>query len=45
MVDGYLIAEFGEVALDAVTPDAIDAYKERLIAEGKLSELGPSSGT
>lgn len=37
VVDGYLIAEFGEVALDAVTPDAIDAYKERLLAEGKLS--------
>ena len=37
VVDGYLLEEFGDLALDAVTPDAIDAYKERLIAEGKLS--------
>lgn len=37
VIDGYLLAEFGEQPLEAVTPDMIDAYKERLIAEGKLS--------
>lgn len=37
VIDGYLLAEFGEASIEAITPDAIDAYKERLIAEGKLS--------
>jgi integrase len=37
VVNGYLLEEFGATALDTVTPDAIDAYKERLIAEGRLS--------
>jgi integrase len=37
VVDGYLLDEFGSLTLDAITPDAIDAYKERLIAEGRLS--------
>jgi integrase len=37
VIDGYLIDEFGALSLDAVTPDLIDAYKERLIAEGRLS--------
>jgi hypothetical protein len=36
-VNGYLLDEFGPLGLDAVTPDLIDAYKERLIREGKLS--------
>jgi integrase len=37
VVDGYLLEEFGEVSLEAITPDEVDAYKERLIAEGRLS--------
>jgi len=37
VVDGYLLEEFGERTLEEVTPDAIDVYKERLIAAGKLS--------
>jgi integrase len=37
VVEGYLRAEFGEVPLEQITPDAIDTYKERLIAEGRLS--------
>ncbi len=37
VVDGYLNPEFGDQALEAVTPDSIDAYKEGLIAAGKLS--------
>jgi hypothetical protein len=36
VVDGYLLAEFGELALEDITPDAIDAYKEGLIAAGKI---------
>jgi integrase len=30
-------ASLGSLTLDAITPDTIDAYKERLIAEGRLS--------
>ena len=37
MINGYLLAEFGETALEAITPDLIDPYKERLIHEGRLS--------
>ena len=37
VIDGYLRDEFGEFAIDAITPDLIDTYKERLIAEGRLS--------
>jgi integrase len=37
VVEGYLREEFGSLRLEAVTPDLIDAYKERLISEGKLS--------
>jgi integrase len=37
VVEGYLLDEFGELALGAITPDLIDAYKERLIRAGKLS--------
>jgi len=37
VIDGYLLEEFAETPLEFVTADAIDEYKERLIAEGKLS--------
>jgi integrase len=37
VIDGYLLDEFGEEALEAITPDMIDRYKERLITEGTLS--------
>ncbi|HEV7483600.1 MAG TPA: site-specific integrase [Solirubrobacterales bacterium] len=36
VIDGYLLDEF-EGPVEAVTPDLIDVYKERLISEGKLS--------
>ena len=35
VVDGYLLEEFGDTAIEAITPDAIDTYKERLIAAKK----------
>lgn len=37
VINGYLLEEFGPLSLEAVTPDLVDAYKERLIREGKLS--------
>ena len=37
VIEGYLHPEFGEKPLESITPDAIDPYKERLIAKGKLS--------
>jgi integrase len=37
VIDGYLVSEFGDRPVEAVTPDNIDAYKEKLIAAGKLS--------
>src|SRR4029450_11245112 len=37
VIDGYLLDEFGAQRIAAITPDLIDAYKERLIAEGRLS--------
>jgi integrase len=37
VIDGYLNPEFGDERLEAITPDMIDAYKERLISEGRLS--------
>jgi integrase len=37
VIDGYLIDAFGDMALENVTPDVIDAYKEALIVEGRLS--------
>jgi integrase len=37
VIDGYLLAQFGERRLESITADDIDAYKERLIAEGRLS--------
>ena len=33
----YLLPEFGTLALEDVTADLIDAYKERLLAERRLS--------
>ena len=44
VVEGYLLEEFGPLSLDAVTPDLIDSYKERLISEGG-SRTAPSSVT
>jgi integrase len=37
VIDGYLIPTFGERPIESITPDMIDAYKERLITEGRLS--------
>lgn len=37
VIDGYLLEEFGDTPVEAVTADAIDAYKEKLLA-GKLPE-------
>lgn len=37
VINGYLAKRFGEMALEAITPDDIDAYKEDLIAGGRLS--------
>jgi integrase len=37
VVEGYLLEEFGELALGAITPNTIDAYKEKLIRGRKLS--------
>ena len=37
VIDGYLVPEFGDRPVEAVTPDDIDAYKEKLIADGKLA--------
>ena len=35
--DGYLLAEFGDIPIERISPDMVDSYKERLIAEEKLS--------
>ncbi len=37
VIEGYLIDEFGSQSITTISPDAIDAYKERLIAESRLS--------
>jgi integrase len=37
VIDGYLLDRFADQPLEAITPDTIDAYKEALIAEGRLS--------
>ena len=38
MVDGYLYDEFGrETDLEAITPERIETYRDRLMAEGELS--------
>ena len=36
VINGYLLAEFGHMSLEAITADHVDAYKERLLAEGRL---------
>jgi integrase len=37
VIDAYLLGEFGDEPLDAITPDTINAYKEKLISDGRLS--------
>jgi integrase len=38
VVDGYLLPEFGEqTPLEAITTERLEVYRERLLAEGKLS--------
>jgi integrase len=37
VTEGYLEPEFGERPVETITPDDIDTYKERLLAEGRLS--------
>ena len=37
VIDGYLTPAFGDQPIDAITPDLIDAYKEKLIVEQPLS--------
>lgn len=37
VIEGYLLPAFGHQALNQITPDHIDAYKERLLEEGRLS--------
>src|SRR5215207_1333442 len=37
VIAGYLIAEFGDQAVEAITPNMVDAYKEQLITERQLS--------
>jgi integrase len=37
VIDGYLLDAFGSEPLEAITPDMVDAYKEDLIAERRLS--------
>src|SRR5215211_1214057 len=37
VINSYLLDEFGDEPLEAITPDTIDAYKERLISKGRLS--------
>jgi integrase len=37
VVDGYLLREFGDRALEAIDADDIDGYKSKLLAEGRLT--------
>src|SRR5438876_4781893 len=37
VIDGYLLPAFGERKLETITADDIDAYKERPLARGTLS--------
>ncbi len=37
VIDGHLLPAFGERKLETITADDIDAYKERLLASGRLS--------
>src|SRR5215211_5473066 len=36
-LNAHLLPEFGDLAVEAITADMIDAYRARLVAEGKLS--------
>lgn len=35
VINGYLLEEFGDTAIEKVTPDLIDAYKEKLLSGEK----------
>ena len=37
VIQGYLVPQFGERPVETITPDDIDAYKEKLIGAGRLS--------
>lgn len=37
VIAGYLREEFGETPIEQITPDAIENYRDKLIAAGKLS--------
>lgn len=37
VIDRYLLAEFGSILIEDITPDMIDDYKLRLLGEGRLS--------
>jgi integrase len=37
VIDGYLLAEFGDSPLDGITADAIESYRDRLLDGGDLS--------
>lgn len=37
VIDGYLLEEFGGAPIKQIAPDAIEAYRDRLLLEGKLS--------
>lgn len=38
VIDGYLLKEFGaDTPLDTITPEPIEAYRDRLMAAGRLS--------
>lgn len=37
VINGYLLAEFGDAPVAAITADDVDEYKEQLLAEGRLS--------
>jgi integrase len=37
VIDGYLLERFGHRLVDSISADDVDAYKELLLAEGRLS--------
>jgi len=37
LVNGELVPEFGPLAVEALTPERIDRYRARLVAEGRLT--------
>ena len=36
VINGYLLDEFGPMKLEVITADHVDAYKERLLSDGRL---------